>query len=91
LFYYIGEGLRGTLMAVSIESNPTFRASTPKMLFQGNYPAPNAARALYDVSRDGQRFLMIKDSSGEAGAAALRQMIVVQHFDQELKRLVPTK
>jgi eukaryotic-like serine/threonine-protein kinase len=91
LFYYIGAGPRGTLMAVSVESSPTFRASTPKMLFQGNYPSPNAGGALYDISRDGQRFLMIKNSAGDEGAAALRQIVVVQHFDQELKRLVPRK
>jgi hypothetical protein len=91
LFYYIGGPQGGMLMAVAVELTPPFRASTPKMLFQGNYPAPNAGGALYDVSRDGQRFLMIKNLGGEEVGGALRQIVVVQHFDEELKRLVPTK
>ena len=44
----------------------------------------------YDVSPDGQRFLMIKAPATDAGAAP-PALIVVQHWDEELKRLVPTK
>jgi len=40
---------------------------------------------------DGQRFLMIKAGGGTDQTAARTQLIVVQHFDEELKRLVPTK
>jgi len=47
------------------------------------------ARA-YDVSPHGQRFLMIKAPAIDAGAVA-PALIVVQHWDEELKRLVPTK
>ena len=46
--------------------------------------------ATYDVSPDGQRFLMIKAPGTDAGAAP-PALIVVQHWDEELKRLVPTK
>ena len=42
----------------------------------------------YDVSPDGQRFLVLKPAS-EPNAPP-PQIIVVQHFDEELKRLVPT-
>jgi hypothetical protein len=65
-------------------------AGRPTMLFEGNYPAPNAGRQLYDVSPDGQRFLMIKNAEAEAKVSP-PQIIVVQNWDQELKRLVPTK
>jgi hypothetical protein len=34
---------------------------------------------------------MIKDSSGSTENAASRSIIVVQHWGEELKRLVPTK
>jgi hypothetical protein len=34
-------------------------------------------------------FLMIKESTDQPSAPS--QIIVVQHFDDELKRLVPTK
>jgi hypothetical protein len=45
---------------------------------------------VYDVSPDGQRFLMIKAPGAGAGPAP-PALIVVQHWDEELKRLVPTK
>jgi hypothetical protein len=43
----------------------------------------------YDISPDGQRFLLIKEGGGSEKAAAPITLIVVQHFDEELKRLVP--
>jgi hypothetical protein len=43
----------------------------------------------YDISPDGQRFLVLKVTS-EPNAPP-PQLIVVQHFDEELNRLVPTK
>jgi hypothetical protein len=45
----------------------------------------------YDVSPDGRRFLMIKEGGGTDQTAAPPQIIVVQHWTEELKRLVPTK
>lgn len=50
----------------------------------GNFPRS------YDVTADGQRFLMIK-AAGNDATSALPQIVVVQHFDEELKRLVPVK
>jgi hypothetical protein len=48
--------------------------------------AAQSART-YDVSPDGTRFLMIKES-----AASLRpSLIVVEDWFEELKRLAPTK
>jgi len=80
----------GTVAAVPIEPGSTFKAGDPKKLFPGPYLAPNYGRGVYDVSADGKRFLMIKDA--EAGAQARQpQIIVVQNWVQELKRLVPTK
>jgi hypothetical protein len=43
----------------------------------------------YDIAADGQRFLMIKDGGGSDQAATPLQIIVVQNFFEELKRLVP--
>jgi len=45
---------------------------------------------MYDISADGQRFLMLKEA-GADGTAAHVSIIVVQHWGEELKRLVPTK
>jgi hypothetical protein len=43
----------------------------------------------YDIAADGQRFLMVKAAGSDASSAP--QIVVVQHFDEELKRLVPAK
>jgi hypothetical protein len=40
-----------------------------------------------DVSPDGQRFLLLKPASEPT--APLPQLVVVQHSDEQLKRLVP--
>jgi serine/threonine-protein kinase len=85
LFYYVAPG---TIMAVPIGPGPSLDAGTPRALFTGDYPAQLAHRP-YDVSPDGQRFLMIKAVSGEA--APPPQLVVVQHVDEELERLVPAK
>ena len=52
-------------MSMRIQATTTtFSASTPTPLFEGRYlssPKGLGGRT-YDVSRDGQRFLMIKDA-----------------------------
>ena len=54
------------------------------------YGGPGNPGRTYDISPDGQRFLMIKDAS--AGATATpADLIVMEHWVEELKRLVPTK
>ena len=43
----------------------------------------------YDISPDGQRFLVLKAAESEPRTSP--SIIVVQHWTEELKRLVPTK
>ena len=43
------------------------------------------------MSPDGQRFPMIKDARPTVEGSAQSQPIVVQHWHEELKRLVPTR
>jgi len=83
LFYRSGN----RLMAVSVQTDPTFRAGRPEVLFQGPFQsAPNpAGLQFYDISPDGERFLMTKAAVQEAG-----QINVVLNWFEELKRLVPT-
>jgi hypothetical protein len=45
---------------------------------------------MYDVSRDGRRFLISKAESARQSAAS-EQIIVVQNWTEELKRLVPVQ
>ena len=43
----------------------------------------------YDISPDGERFLMIKET--DATTDESRELILVQNWLEELKRLVPTE
>jgi dipeptidyl aminopeptidase/acylaminoacyl peptidase len=80
LFYRNGD----KMMAVDITTDPTFTAGTPKLLFEGVYFS-YGPRAEYDVTPDGQKFLMIK-----TGDPQVSELNVVENWFEELKRLVPT-
>jgi hypothetical protein len=70
-------------MAVPVEAGSSFRAGNPARLFTGPYFAALNGRT-YDVSPDGQRFLMVKDRTGAPFAP--RRIVVVEGFFEELKR-----
>ena len=85
-------GADGALMGVPVEATPTmWNSLAPAKLLESRYYTgggnPNRS---YDVSPDGQRFLMIKALSADPTTVP-PNIIVVQHFDEELKRLAPTK
>ena len=75
------------IMAVDITRQPSFAASKPRVLFEGRYVPPPGTTPNYDVSPDGQRFLMVKPN--EATESAPTQIIVVLNWFEELKRRVP--
>ena len=83
LFYRSGD----KMMAVEIATQHGFAAGTPRMLFEGRYELAPFPATNYDVSPDGQRFLMVKPSEQEA---ATTQINVVLNWFEELKRKVPT-
>jgi hypothetical protein len=76
------------MMAVDVTLQPSFTAGKPRVLFQGQYFASTFpfTRTAYDVSPDGQRFLMVKQTAETAQSV---QMNVVVNWFEELKRLVP--
>ena len=87
----------GTILGVGVErSSSSWSSSTPTKVLQGAayyLLAANATGQLgrpFDVSADGKRFLMIKPGSG-AATPQPQNLVVVQHWTEELKRLVPTK
>ena len=84
LFYRSGD----KMMAVDIATQPGFAAGKPRMLFEGQYVPTPSTIPNYDVSPDGQRFLMIKPTSVQE--AAPTQINVVFNWFEELKRRVPT-
>jgi hypothetical protein len=75
------------MMAVDITTEPAFSAGMAKMLFQGQYQPNPVMNANYDVSADGQRFLMVKPTSAQD--AAPTQINIVLNWIEELKQRVP--
>jgi Tol biopolymer transport system component len=87
LFYRTGSA-REKMMAVDIQTQPAFSAGKPHLLFEGPYNAnANGAGALYSVSPDGQRFLMVKPTDRQSNS--LTQINVVLNWFEELKQKVP--
>ena len=63
-------------------------SGTPVKLFDTGYYEPNPARH-YDVSPDGQRFLMIKENTTAPRSATIAGMVVVQNWTDELRTRLP--
>lgn len=74
------------MVAVPIEYGPTLTAGRPEVLFDAPLSV-SAGNRPYDVTADGH-FLMIVGSQTDGGSPA-SQMVVVQNWTDELKRLVP--
>ncbi len=72
-------------MGVSVQTGATFKAETPGLLFEGSYAYNFTGKTSnYDVTPDGQRFLMVEEAEEGQG-----QINVVLNWFEELKRLVP--
>ena len=70
-------------------SGATFSAGKPAKVFDAKYAEPFPSRQ-YDVSPDGQRFLMLKDTPASDQNATPASMVVVLNWLEELKQRVPT-
>ena len=78
------------MIVVDITYGPSLKASKPRLLWRGNYLAgagsscgmAGPTSANYDVTPDGERFLMIEDASSTAESEHLR---VVSNWTVELK------
>jgi len=80
-----------TLTAASVEtSGSTFSPGKPATVFDAKYAEPFPPRH-YDVSPDGQRFLMVKDSPAGDPNVTPASLVVVEHWFEELKARVPEK
>jgi Tol biopolymer transport system component len=88
LFYRHGD----KMMVVDVATQPAFRASKPRTLWEGHYAhgmssscgPPGTSEGSYDFSPDGQRFLMIKDADEDYTST---RIVVVLNFAEELKAL----
>jgi hypothetical protein len=80
----------GALMRVGVSRGSSWSATKPSVVVKERYfTNPVWWGRSYDVSPDGSRFLMIKEG-GPGGVAPPASLVVVQHWFEELKRLVPT-
>jgi serine/threonine-protein kinase len=82
LFYFNGD----KLMTVDVTTGAAFRAGKPALLFQMRSAVQTGGGSSYDVSPDGQHFVMIQ--GGETVAAP--QMNVVLGWSNELTRRART-
>jgi hypothetical protein len=78
-------------MAVSVEVKPSFRVvGRPVELFRGSYRSladPGSALFNYDVTPDGEHFVMV-EKGAERGLSG--ELHVIIDWAAELERLVPT-
>ena len=84
LFYR--DGTR--MFVVEVATSPVFRAGRPDLLFEEAYDLDpiGLSAANYDVSLDGQRFLMIRSEGSDEGAT----VNIVLNWTEELEARVPT-
>jgi serine/threonine-protein kinase len=92
LYYRNGD----KMMAVTVVAGSTLTAGKPKLLWEAHYNqgmnsmcgAPGPTSSNYDVTADGQRFLMIQEGDRDAPATEIR---VVLNWSEELRRLTAAK
>lgn len=76
------EGRR--ILSVSVRTEPELRVSTPRLLFEAPYELETNGFRNFDVSSDGQRFVMVESEE----APMLDWFVVVLDWLEELERAV---
>jgi hypothetical protein len=76
------------MFAVPVRSGTTLVAGRPQVLFEFAMTGSGGGFRPYDLAPDG-RFLIIRSGQAEAGVGTEPQIVVVQNWFEELKRLVP--
>ena len=74
------------MMVVDVSTSPDLTLSQPRVLFEQRYAFGSGQTiANYDVSADGQRFVMVKDDSASG------RLNIVLNWLEELKARAPKK
>ena len=84
LFYRNGEAVMG----VRVNAAATFERDAPRLLFSRPYYL--GLGRTWDISQDGERFLMVKSAAATEEATANGQIVIVQNWVEELKARVPS-
>jgi serine/threonine-protein kinase len=83
----------GAVMRVEVAPGTTWKAGSPAQVIEarsyvlGSGPLGRT----YDISADGRRFVMMKNAESPAQTSAVRRIVVVQNWTEELKARVPAK
>ena len=78
------------MMAVAISAGSELSPGKPTLLFEGSYDLKEGPGATnYDVTPDGQGFVMIRTPDSQE-TAGITQVTLVQNWFEELKQLAPT-
>jgi hypothetical protein len=92
--FYQDNNSRLTAVSVQPSTNGTFNFGSSTTLLQTIYSMPQPTRG-YDISRDGQKFLMIKQTAGSpdnlAAPPSRASIVVVLNWIEELKQRLPAK
>jgi hypothetical protein len=84
IFYRSENGRR--ILAVAVQTQPTFSAGVPRMLFEGHYPITDSFWSNYDVTADGNQFLMV---AGPESAPPGLQVVI--NWMEDLKQRMPAR
>jgi Tol biopolymer transport system component len=80
IFYRKGDRMK----AVPIETESAFRAGRPVVLFEGKFHLPEVSFPQYDVTSDGERFVMVQDLESWP-----TEVHIILNWFEELKSRVP--
>ncbi len=86
--FYLGLDQNLSMMAVPVQTTPTFSKGNPTKLFGGRWFVGQTGRT-YEVAKDG-RFLMIRDAAAADGGEP-RSITVWLNWVDDLKQRIPTK
>ena len=75
------------VLGADISFAPQIKVGRSRVLFSGRYAAALVDTAAYDVTQDGNTFVMVQPYEENV----VSRMIVVTNWFEELKRLVRTK
>jgi Tol biopolymer transport system component len=93
--FYIVDDASLRVMAVSIDDESGFRAGTPRLAIEGDYSgfiSPNQGRHVYDISLDGQQFLMLKNAgTANSNDEPRTDFVIVQNWFERLRRDAPVR
>jgi Tol biopolymer transport system component len=84
--FYVEDGRRMMSVRYAITADGAFEAEAPYLLFERAIESEGFPRRVFDVTPDGQRFLVV-----DAPDTSRDEIVVVENWFAELERLVPTK